>query len=270
MDKKPTLLVTCLQKINQKKFLIAPLVVVLLLMAGCFVYFKNINNNRQEKVLGEEDIATQEVISENGNSEIEETEANNSETQDQQKPEAPSADVTSTVTKANPNQSTINNSLTNVNIPANNEPPQEEQPNYCKDSDISIYRQIIATSESSIKSYNAYLASPKTTYEYTYQYDQCGWTKSDCIANAEAYFLQTTGWTYQESGSHGCSYTAKCSNAIEKRTEMMNTCSAEKQQCLTSLDTWLTKKIADTNTSIEWREGLIIENQNKLAICGLQ
>lgn len=193
-------------------------------------------------------------------------------------PEALEEDTGATEKPTNQKTPTVSKPVIDGNIarespseidPTNNPPIQEEQPNYCKESDISEYRQIIETSERTIKIDEAFIANPKN-YDYTYKYDQCGWTYDDCMEAADAYFLQTTGWTYLESGSHGCSRVASCAGALKTRTEMMNVCYSDLNLCRSNLDNiWLANKIAEAKKEIEWRKQLIIENQNKLANCGL-
>lgn len=224
---------------------------------------------QQQDVKGIEE--NKEVIDEDivGEGPVVETELPEELEEDTGTIEKPTTEKTSTVSKPKTDESIAKDLPKDID-PTNNAPIQEEQPNYCKESDISEYRQIIETSEWEIKFNESYIANSKNDYDYTYKYDQCGWTYDDCQDAAEEYFLQATGWTYLEAPSHGCSHVASCAGALKTRTEMINICYSEFLQCRLDLDNiWLANKIAAAKKTIEWRKGLIIENQNKLANCGL-
>jgi len=223
---------------------------------------------QQQDVKGIEE--NKEVIDEDivGEEQVVETELPEELEEDTGTIEKPTTEKTSTVSKPKTDESTVKD-LPKEIVPTNNVPIQEEQIDYCKESNILEYRQIIATSESSIKYNEAFLADPKNDYDYTYKYNQCEWTYYDCMDAADEYFLQVTGWTYLESGSYGCSHVASCAGALKTRTEMMNICYSNLHQCRTDVDAWLNDKILEANQQIDQRKGLIIENQNKLASCGL-
>lgn len=236
------------------------------LLAGVFVHYKGIFG-KQKEVLGEDSNIIQDVINEDEEQTLENTEINNIENPTSEELETPTTENESPVYKPTINTN-AKEDLAEDTGSTNNPAIEEEQPNYCKESDISEYRQIIATSESSIIYYEAFLANPKGIYDYTYKYNQCDWTYYDCMEAADEYFLQVTGWTYLEAPSHGCSKLPICSDALVTRTEMLQVCYSDLHQCRIDVDSWLNDQIVAANKAIESLRTLIAENQDKLSSCG--
>lgn len=137
---------------------------------------------------------------------------------------------------------------------------EPSKPNYCSDNEISIYKQIISTSNSVIESANIYVSNPTCIYPYTQS--ACNLTYENCLNSVESW--------YQTDGT--CSRLPRsgmCATLNQERYYRLQQCEENKISCNYNCETYKEQEILKRLSEIAYREDLIVKNEQKLLDCGV-
>ncbi len=254
MNKGKTLRELYQQKQKKKYTLLTifPIIVISTLLYGLFSYTDLFGEN-SESILGEDKTIEKDIVIQEDSLAEEFDSVNIPETIIE---ETETANDVETTEKTTVKKTAITENKTDTieNI------SETTKPNYCSDSDISIYKQIISTSNSAIKSANTYISNPTCNYPYTPS--SCNLTYDNCVRSVQ-------NW-YEADGT--CSRLPRsglCASLNQERYYRLEQCEENKISCNNTCETEKEQELLKRLSEISYREGLIIVNEQKLSDCGV-
>ncbi len=224
-------------------------VVVLTLVVVFFVY-PTISSKKEVAVLGKGEISDKEIQPEENSLENESDSYNTPETNFEEKEQEEIVKLDEKTIRKDP-ITVGNEEITKENI-------EVDKPDYCSDSQILTYKQIISSSNSVIESAKAYINNP--TCDYPYTPSTCNLAYDNCVSSVE-------NW-YEADGT--CSRLPRsgiCAALNQERYYRLQQCEENKISCNNTCETYKEQEVLQKLSDITYREGLIIENEQKLSNC---